>query len=61
MADVEFIYNGININIPCDKKDKMKDICEKFINKTQIDKNLVYYLYNGDKIKEELTLETNNK
>jgi len=57
MAEVEFIYNGININIPCDKKDKMKDICEKFINKAQIDKNLVYYLYNGDKINEELTLE----
>ena len=57
MVEVDFIYYGININIPCDKKDKIKDICEKFINKAQIDKNLVYYLYNGDKINEELTLE----
>ena len=35
----------------------MKDICDKFINKTEIDKNLIYYLYNGDKINEELSLE----
>ena len=57
MAEVEFIYKGGNINIHCNKNDKMKDICDKFINKTQIDKNSIYYLYNGDKINEELTFE----
>ena len=57
MAEVEFIYNGININIPCNNNDKMKDICSKFINKAQIDKNSIYYLYNGDKINEELTFD----
>ena len=57
MAEVEFIYNGRNINILCNKNDKMKDIYEKFINKSKIDKNLVCYLYNADKINEELTFE----
>jgi len=57
MAEVEFIYKEKNINIYCNKDDKMKDICEKFIYKSQIDKNSTYYLYNGDKINEELTFE----
>jgi len=57
MAEVEFIYEEKNINIYCNKDDKMKDICEKFIHKSQIDKNSIYYLYNGDKINEELTFE----
>ena len=57
MMEVEFIYKGKNINIPCNKNEQMKNICQKFINKEQIDKNLIYYLYNGNKINEELTLE----
>ena len=57
MAEVEFIYKGTNIIIHCNKNDKMKEICEKFINKAQIDKSSIFYLYNGDKINEELTFE----
>ena len=57
MAEVEFIYEEKSIIIYCNKNDKMKDICGKFINKSQIDKNSVYYLYNGGKINEELTFE----
>ena len=58
MAEVEFFYNGGNIIIHCNKNDKMKEIFEKFINKTQTDRNKIYYLYNGEKInKEELTFE----
>ena len=58
MAEVEFIYNGGNINIHCNKNDKMKEIFEKFINKVQIDRNKIYFLYNEEKInKEELKFE----
>ena len=57
MTEVEFIYNEGIINLHCKKNDKMKDICDKFKNKSQIDKNSIYYLYNGDKINEELTFE----
>ena len=44
---VTFTYKCQNITIQCNKSDKMKDIIDKFITKTQIDKNSVYYLYNG--------------
>ena len=57
MPEVEFIYKGGNINIHCNKNDIIKDICEQFINRAQIDKNLVNYIYNGDKINKELTFE----
>ena len=58
MVEVDFIYNDGNINIHCNKNDRMKEIFEKFINKTKIDRNKIYYLYNGEKInKEELTFE----
>ena len=57
MAEVEFIYKGISINIVCNKNEKMKDIFERFINEAKANKNLIYYLYNGNKVNEELTLE----
>ena len=63
MSEVVFIYNGKNINIRCNKDDKLKDICEKFINESQIDKDSIYYLHNGEKINEKLTFRNmvNNK
>ena len=50
MAEVEFICNGGNINIHCNRNDKMKEIFEKFINRTQADKNKIY-----------IYIKTNNK
>ena len=39
----------------------MKNIFNKFIIKTQIDNNLVYYLYKGNRINEELEIEKLNE
>ena len=64
MAQVEFIYNNKNIIIICNLNDKMNEIINKFIIKTNIDKNLVYFLYQGKNIDEKLKLEEiigNNK
>ena len=61
MEEVQFIYNGKTINIECNKIEIMKDICKRFINKTNADKNLIFYLFNGDKVNEELTFEQINK
>ena len=61
MAEVEFIYNGDNIIIHCNKNHTMKDIFKKFINKSKVEKNSIIFLYNGDKIIEELTLENTIK
>ena len=47
MCEVEFRYNGGFTIIQCKGNDLMKDICQKFINKTLIDKNSIYFIYNG--------------
>ena len=56
MFNVEFIYNGkINV-IQCNLDDNMKDICDKYLVKTNIDKNSVIFLYSGNIINEEMKL-----
>ena len=59
MSEVNFNYKGNNTIIQCNSNEKMKDICKRFITKVGIDINKVYFLYNGNKIKEELTFEEN--
>ena len=49
MAEIEFIYNGVKTIIQCDMKDKMKDICKKFREKANINKDKqIFYSYNGN-------------
>ena len=59
MAEVEFIYNSAKTIIQCNKNDKMKDIFQKFKQKTDIDNNTdIFYTYAGKAgFKEELTFE----
>ena len=54
MSSIEFSYNGNRMIIQCNKDDKIKDIINKYILKTSIDKNSVTFLYSGNKIDEEL-------
>ena len=56
MAEVTFDYESLQIKIQCNVNDKMKDIINKFLIKIENkDQNILYYLYNGSRIKEELT------
>ena len=50
MSIVEFIHNNFSTIIQCDQDEKMEEIINKFINKTKLDKNQIFFLYNGDKI-----------
>ena len=52
-----FNYNGRQYSIPCNSEDKLKDICNKFAIKSEINLDSVYFVYNGEKIKSELTFE----
>ena len=63
MVEVLFIYEGQQIIIQCNIEDKMKDIINKFKSKIQKEDNNLYYIYNGDKINEELKFNQiiNNK
>ena len=56
MKNVIFTFKGINTIIQCNIKDKMIDICNKFVNKIGIDINSIYFLYNGIQLNLELTL-----
>ena len=56
MEEVIFDYESNHINIQCNKNDKMKDIIKKFLVKIEKkNQNILYYLYNGTRINEELT------
>ena len=57
MAEVIFNHNGIETIIQCNENDKMKDIINKFIIKTENDKSKIYFLYNGNKINEKLSFQ----
>ena len=57
MIEVLFHYDGNIIIIQCNIKDKMKDIIQKFIEKVKKEEYYenFYYLYEGNKINQELT------
>jgi len=57
MANAVFQYEVANYTIQCTKEEKLKIICQRFINKALInDENSVFYLYNGNKVNLDLTL-----
>jgi len=47
MAEIIFTYNTIPTVIPCNKNEFMKEICQRFANKVQINISKVYFLYGG--------------
>ena len=55
MAKVIFILEGEETYIQCSQEDKMKDICNKYASKIDININLLLFLYGGNKINLELT------
>ena len=56
MVEVQFIYKGQQISIQCNIDDKMKDIINKFQNLIKEEDNNLCYIYNEDKLNEELKL-----
>ena len=52
MVEIEFLFNGSNIIIQGKLEEKIETILNKFINKAQIEKNSVYYLYQGKILKD---------
>ena len=60
MAQIEFNYNGKKTIIQSKLNEKMKNIFQSFVNKVQVDKNKVFFLYNGKEFNqadEELSCE----
>ena len=58
MAQVEFSFKGVSTIIQCNLDEKMKNIFQKFIDKTQIINKNIFYSYDGKtEINKELTFE----
>ena len=47
MVEVEFQYNGNITIIQCQQEQKMSEICNNFINKSNINDKEIYYFYDG--------------
>jgi len=56
MASIEFIYQENSITIQSNLNDKLKDIIHKYLSKSLIERNSVFFLYSGNIINEELNL-----
>ena len=47
MVEIEFIYNGKKSIIQSNLNDILRDICQKFSDKAQLDLKELLFLYNG--------------
>ncbi len=56
MVEVIFNFRGIETIIQCNINEKIKDIFNKFVNKVRIDISKLYFIYNGNKINNDLIL-----
>ena len=50
MAEIIFIYQGNQINIQCDKNQKMDEICNKLSIKIDMNINSLIFLYGGSQL-----------
>ena len=57
MSKAIFNYNGIETTIQCKNDQTMKDICQKFSTKIQINLDKLLFLYNGKIIDFDLSFE----
>ena len=57
MVEIEFTYNGKNIIIQCKKEEKMEDIIKRFMNKENIKKDKLFFIYSGNNIDTNLKYE----
>ena len=57
MLKVIFNYKGSNIEILSNEEEKMRDIINKLSNKIEYNINNIYFIYNGNKINEELKIK----
>ena len=55
--DIIFLYKGQETKVQCYKQEKMTDIFKKYESKVGLNVTNLFFIYNGNKINEELKLE----
>ena len=53
-ANVIFNFEGRDVSIQCSKDEKMKDICQKYVNKINKNINSLVFLYGGNQLNFDL-------
>ena len=56
-VEIKFSYKGYFTSILCNKSDIIKDIIKKYISKTELDINKIYFLCKGNIINNDLTVK----
>ena len=56
-ANVIFTLDGIKLTIQCSREEKMKDICQRFATKAQINLDSFVFLYSGNKLNFDLAFK----
>ena len=57
MLKVEFEYKSKKTFIQAINEDKMRKVCSKFTQKVQIDLNKLYFIYSGNIVNLDLSVE----
>ena len=50
MSKVIFIFGWIEVIIQCTKEEKMKEICQRYVNKIEKNLNSLIFLYGGKQL-----------
>ena len=50
MSKIIFNFGGIEIEIQCLKDEKIKDICQRYVNKINKNLNSLIFLYGGEQL-----------
>ena len=58
MSEVSFFYEGYETIIQCKKEDKLKDICQKFASKVNVNVDDIFFLHGGQFLNEDTNLNT---
>ena len=54
--EINFIYQEKDHKVECSEADLIKDVCEKFANENNLDLDVIYFVYKGEKINFNLGL-----
>jgi len=57
MSEVIFAYNGHSIGIQAQLNEILKSIIDRFCLKANAKKEQIYFLYNGEKLNENITVD----
>ena len=57
MIKIEFEYKSVKTDIQAKIDDKMRQVCSKFTQKAQLDINKINFIYSGNKLNLELTVD----